>query len=72
MDQVFTSRKGLVRWENVFCWWPRKSNMGKASLWGKRAYRGVLTLGDRNGNIVDIVMWISKEEFLMEKLRGTI
>lgn len=71
LDDFFTYRKESISWKYTRCWWPKKSSISKKPLWGKKAYKGVLMITGP-GDPVFITHWLSKEEFLMSRLRGRI
>ena len=71
LDNVFQYGVKRINWKYTFCLWPRKSSIGNKIIWGKHAYKGVLMIAGP-GDPVFITYWITKEEFLIEKLRGRI
>jgi hypothetical protein len=71
IDDFFNYKKERVDWKYKLCLWPRKSSISRKILWGKRAYRGVLMITGP-GDPVFITHWVSKEEFLLGRLRGTL
>lgn len=71
LDDFFSYRKERIDWQVKFCWWPRKCSISKKNLWGKIAYKGTLMITGP-GDPVFIVHWLSKEEFLLSRIRGTI
>lgn len=71
LDGFFLYNIERINWKFTLCLWPRKSSMSNTSLWGKHAYKGVLMITGP-GEPVFITHWITKEEFLMARLRGKL
>lgn len=58
-------------WELTFAWLPHRCEKTGEEIWFKRAYRG-----SRKYRVEDNFMfdrrWIKRDEWLIEKLKGTI
>jgi hypothetical protein len=71
MDDFFAYRRERIGWQFKRCLWPRKCAMSKQNLWGKKAYKGTLMITGP-GDPIFITHWLSREQFLISKIRGTI
>lgn len=61
--------KRVKYWEYKLCWLPRRCFLSGKKLWGKQAYVGVRYIHGP-GKPIEDVYWISKEEFIIWKLKG--
>jgi hypothetical protein len=71
LDSFFDYRKERIDWNIHFCLWPKKSVMSGKRIWFECGYRGVVMITGP-GEPVFITRWLTKEEFLMSRLRGII
>ena len=69
IDEAFHRR--VVKWELKFSLFPRKCHYSKKLLWFKSAYRGMGFLTGPGDPIVEY-RWIEKNEFLIQRIKGTI
>jgi hypothetical protein len=58
-------------WYCKFVWWPRRCEISKKRIWLKRAYKGIQMITGP-GDPVFVVKWVTKEEFLFQRLKGNI
>ena len=63
--------KRCLGWQLKFSFYPRRCFISSRRLWFKQAYRGI-AVWTGPGDPVFEHRWLSKEEFLMNKIRGTI
>jgi hypothetical protein len=71
LDDFFSYRKDRVYWKYTRCLWPRKSSISGKWIWWRHAYKGVLILHGP-GDPVYITHWLTTDEFLLSRLRGTL
>ena len=58
-------------WELKFAWLPHRCDITGKEIWFERAYRGITTGLSQSGKVVHS-RWITKDVWLVEKLKGTI
>ncbi len=58
-------------WYYKFAWWPCRCEISKKRIWLKRAYKGIRMITGP-GDPVFIIKWLTKEEFLFQRLKGNI
>jgi hypothetical protein len=58
-------------WYYKFAWRPHRCNISKKRIWLKMAYRGV-AMYTGPGDPIFEYKWISKEDFMLARIRGTI
>ena len=58
-------------WKLKFSFLPRKSALSNKILWLKKAYQGTATYTGP-GDPVYETRWITKEEFMFERIKGKI
>jgi hypothetical protein len=58
-------------WYYKFAWWPHRCNRSNKLIWLKKAYRGV-AMYTGPGDPVFEYKWITKEDFMLARIRGTI
>jgi hypothetical protein len=59
----------ITGWELKLCWQPQTCCLTGQQLWGRRAYRGFRWIYGP-GEMVEQVHWISRNEFVIWKLKG--
>lgn len=60
------------KWKLTWTFWPRRSyTSNKRMGWFQTAYKGIKII-DGPGESILFVRWLSSEEYLFEKIKGTI
>lgn len=67
-DWVFYKR---AVWRHKFAWFPRRCDVSKKTIWMTMAYKGIATYTGP-GDPVCEYKWLSKEVFMISRLKGTI
>lgn len=60
-----------ARWELKFSWLPRRCDRTGELIWLQWAYRGIHTLTGPDLPFEDH-RWVTRDEWVIEKLKGTI
>jgi hypothetical protein len=63
---------GLTRvkaWDLEFCWLPQTCFLSGQQLWGRQAYHGVRWIRGPGESVIE-EYWISRNEFVIWKLKG--
>jgi len=70
---LFSQREFYRRayWELKFVLWPRQCDLSDRRIWLEQAYLGTRMITGP-GTPVYEYRWLSKEEFLFQKIRGNI
>jgi len=75
LDNLMSSDENFKRrcigWEYRIPLWPRRCYYSKKLLWLKKAYLGVSMLTGPGEPIFEY-RWIEKNEFLIQRIKGTI
>lgn len=62
---------GRALWYPKFAWIPHRSLLSNKIIWLKKAYRGTAIWSGPGDPIIER-NWISNEEYMWSRLRGTI
>lgn len=67
-DWLFYKR---ANWYYKFSWLPHRCEISKKIIWFKRAYRGI-AMYTGPGDPIFEYKWITRELFMLARLRGTL
>lgn len=71
MDETYDPFWDRATWQYKFALWPRKCDISNNRIWFKTAYKGTRMITGP-GEPVFEYRWLSKEEFILGKLKGII
>lgn len=60
-----------AHWYYTFSWWPRRCELSNKRIWMQRAYKGIRMITGP-GEPVFEVRWITRENFMIARLKGLI
>lgn len=58
-------------WYLKFAWWPKRCDRSGKRIWLTRAYYGVVMFTGPGSPVFEY-RWLTRDEFIMGKLRGTL
>jgi hypothetical protein len=58
-------------WYYKFAWWPHRCEISKKRIWLIKAYKGIQMITGP-GDPVFIIKWLTKEQYMWARLKGTI
>lgn len=58
-------------WYLKFAWWPQRSEISKKRIWLKKAYRGTRLITGPGEPVIEH-RWLTKEEYIFGKIKGTL
>ena len=61
-----------AKWKYQFCWLPKRCAFTRKRLWLTNAYRGCAVNTMYGRSFIVEVNWVSKEQYMLMQLRGTI
>ena len=71
MNESYDPFLHRARWKLMFAWRPHRCYFSKQWIWFKLGYRGT-AIWTGPGEPVFETKWVTKEEFLVATLKGTI
>jgi hypothetical protein len=71
LDSTFLRFRDRITWQQIYAWWPRRCATSMKLIWLKSIWQGTITWTGSGYPIVEH-SYLSKEEFLMSRLRGEI
>ncbi len=60
-----------AQWYYKFAWLPKTCEISKKRIWFKKAYKGIRMLTGPGEPVFDI-RWITREDFMMARLKGRL
>lgn len=73
-DYRMYSRRSFVNraiWYKEFVWWPRRCWISNRWIWLTQAYQGV-AIWTGPGTPMFEYHWVDRDQYLMEKIKGTL
>jgi hypothetical protein len=74
MDSLLTDDQFFYKkadWYYKFAWLPHRCNLSNKRIWLKKAYRGI-AMYTGPGDPIFEYKWVSREEFIMARIKGKI
>ena len=71
MDETYDPFLNRAKWKLKFAWWPHRCYISNQRIWGKLGYQGT-AIWTGPGTPAFETNWITKEEFVVGMLKGTI
>ena len=60
-----------AQWEHKFAFWPRRCSLSNRKIWMEKAYKGTRMITGP-GEPVFEYRWLTKDQFMIGKLKGII
>jgi hypothetical protein len=71
LDLMFYYHPDRVHWEEKFSFLPRRCSESQKIVWFDTMYKGTIMISGP-GSAVYITCWLSKERYVLDKLKGIL
>lgn len=71
MDETYDPFLNRAKWKLKFAWWPHRCYLSNRQIWLELGYQGTAVWMGPGEPAVE-TNWITKEEFLVATLKGTL